>query len=55
MSGAIAQIVGIVLVVTILIDIYLAVLYLRSGKGWLGVCCFNPKKYFCTQSSSSHG
>jgi hypothetical protein len=31
------QIVGTVLVLTVLIDIYLAVLYPRSGKGWLGV------------------
>jgi hypothetical protein len=31
------QIAGTVLVLTVLIDIYLAVLYPRSGKGWLGV------------------
>jgi hypothetical protein len=37
MVGIMAQTVGTLLVLTVLIDIYLAVLYPRSGKGWLGV------------------
>lgn len=37
MVGITAQIAGTLLVVVILVDIFLAVLYPRSGKGWLGV------------------
>lgn len=37
MFGITAQIIGTVLVFTVLIDIYLAVLYPRSGKGWLSI------------------